>query len=245
MAFGLISLGFMKILISLLLLLWASSLSADVYSISYTLKLDESFLLGNDSVNLVLHNGRFLKKLKLKRGTDLEIDMEYLIPCFSGRRLSVAEQNDETLEWNGSTYNFYYEDSRQMISVPAITTDIRMVPLRSDSTYSLSLDATAITDFEQAQFRRLYYDFVSMSAVVAQSGIQTVLEGVNSKFRNVIYGYLNLIRFDNFTVKEVESLFKLDLPDTGTVTLNRYYDGKVIGKVKIITTSGYLKAVRY
>lgn len=235
----------MKFLISLLLLFQATGLSADAFSIPYVLRLDESFFMGNDSVNLVLHNGRFLKKLKLKRGESLDIKMEYIIPCFSGRSRSAAEQRTEALEWNGSTYNFYYEDSRQMFSVPAITTDFRTVRIRADSIYEVRLNITDISAFEQAQFRRLYYDFVSVSAFVAQTGIKAALEGGSSKSRNSILGHLALIRFDNFTAQEIASMFKINLPDTGTVVLDRFYDGKVMGEIKIITSDGYIRAIRY
>lgn len=230
------------IFLSLYVLLPTSSVFADSYTIDYTIILDATYLLGQDTQNVIVHNGKFARKLKLINGVTNSISISYFVPCFSGRSMTTEERVEEMLIWNGSHYNIYYESAKMLISVPAVTIDLFKDRIKSDSVYLIPFTQSTPTEQDLNQFRAIYLKFMNLKAIVNLKGLESVIE--NPIFaKDIIRHYLPMFRLRDFSLGELENIFKMALPKESSVEIFGYLDG--IRKLTIKFNMSSMSLINY
>lgn len=166
--------------------------------------------------------------------------MNHFIPCFSGRYLSELEKLNEIREWNGITINFYYPVQQRMISVKSPS--IKFSKLEKDSTYRIEFDQSEISELDRVNFQNMYINFVKIESQIKSKGFKNIAKHPYYS-RQLKYNYLNRMDFTNYTVIEIENVFKMDVNDNETTEVDLYLDGSSRGLIYIRTKNGYIKSV--
>lgn len=235
----------MKKLCALLALMClTNTLIADDYFVPYQIELHDGFLMGQDSQNIIFHNGNFIQKIKIKRHSSNIVKVSFFIPCFSGRRLTAEEKLEEMTVWNGTSFNLYYEDSRQMITVPVISTNIFEQKIVRDSTYKMSFSTVPVQSHDLEQFRGKYLKFVTLDSRVQQSGLQSILRHPHYS-KTIWHDYLAVFRHADFTVVELENRFKIKFDSNGQIELGVYVDGSRVNAIRMESNGTYVSKMEY
>lgn len=217
-------------------------LYADSDMINYSLKLSDEFLLGNDSINVVIQNGKHMTKLKLIKGARMEVGMSHFIPCFSGRNLTEQKKIQEIAEWNGISYTFYYPDQNRCIVIQSVVSNFKN--LKKGSKFELELVQIEQNELDRNNFKKLYLKFVTIEAMIKTKGIEyTAKHPYHSK--QLEYDYLNKIDLKGYSVSEIESLFRLKISDNEIYEFNLYYNGSSIRVIKIEIENGVFQSIDY
>lgn len=230
------------LLLLLLLCLGSTELLADVVVINYQIRLSDDFLLGQDSAMVVFQHGKKLKRLKLVKNRRMVLKVDHVITCPVGRAsIDSFEGQEELRKWNGSTYNFYFPDLGQTISVPSVAKDITGRSIKADSTYLIGLNQVVPPEDEIEQSRELINDHVGRYGVFANVDLRRFL--IRDPFSKIFKDCIRELDVKGFTVQELNQLLSTNLPDNGITFIETYSKGRRSNRIRCFTAFGSVKSV--